>query len=225
MTAKNPIKTLITVAAVAAFATFGSPAFAQQAASAPTSAAKKALIQNILQMQQPGFEAAARQLTEQSVAPIEQQVSMALRTRVAEDQRKVVAAQVEGDIKAFVDAVGPQLREISLRVAPTTVGTILEQNFNEDELKQLIELLQSPVSRKFNQLAPQMQQALAQKIIDEAKPGVTPKLIALQETLMRRLGIAAPGAASSAPTAAASAKPAPSAARPAAAKASAAVKK
>jgi hypothetical protein len=136
----------------------------------------------------------------------------------------LVAAQVEGDIKAFVDAVGPQLREISLRVAPTTVGTILEQNFNEDELKQLIDLLQSPVSRKFNQLAPQMQQALAQKIIDEAKPGVTPKLIALQETLMRRLGIAAPGAAS-APTAAASAKPAPSAARPAAAKASAAVKK
>jgi hypothetical protein len=224
MTAQNPIKTLIAAAAIAAVTAFGSPAFAQQAASAPTSVAKKALIQNILQMQQPGFEAAARQLTEQSVAPIEQQVSMALRTRVAEDQRKVVAAQVEGDIKAFVDAVGPQLREISLRVAPTTVGTILEQNFNEDELKQLIDLLQSPVSRKFNQLAPQMQQALAQKIIDEAKPGVTPKLIALQETLMRRLGIAAPGAAS-APTAAASAKPAPSAARPAAAKASAAVKK
>jgi hypothetical protein len=224
MTAKNPIQTLIAAAAIAAVTAFSSPAFAQQAASAPTSAAKKALIQNILQMQQPGFEAAARQLTEQSVAPIEQNVSMALRSRVAEDQRKLVAAQVEGDIKAFVDSVGPQLREISLRVAPTTVGTILEQNFNEDELKQLIDLLQSPVSRKFNQLAPQMQQALAQKIIDEAKPSVGPKLNALQETLMRRLGMPAPGTAS-APAAAAGAKPAPSAARPAASKASAAVKK
>jgi hypothetical protein len=215
MTTYKPFKTLILFAALTAMA---STAFAQQAASAPPSPAKKALIENILQMQQPGFEAAARQLTEQSVAPIEQQVSMALRTRVAEDQRKVVAAQAESDIKAFVDAVGPQLREISLRVAPMTVGTILEQNFNEDELKQLIDLLQSPVSRKFNQLAPQMQQALAQKIIEEAKAGVTPKLIALQETLMRRLGITAPGAAS-APASATATKPAASAAaRPAAAK-------
>jgi hypothetical protein len=228
MTAKLPTNDRLrrsawpTLILAAALATGFTPATAQTAASAPVSAAKKELVQTILKMQQQGFEALARQITEQSLGPIEQQVSLALRTRVPEDQRKVVAEQCEGDFKAFADAVGPQLRDIAIRSAPSTVGTLLEQNFDEAELKQLIEQLNSPLTRKFGQLAPQMQQSLSQKIIDEAKPAVTPKLLALQETLMRRLGIPNAGATGAA---SAAARPAASAAKPAAPKASAAAKK
>jgi hypothetical protein len=227
MTAKLPTTDRLrqrlwpTLILAAALATGFDAALAQTAASAPVSAAKKELVQTILKMQQQGFEALARQITEQSLGPIEQQVSLALRTRVPEDQRKVVAEQCEGDFKAFADAVGPQLRDIAIRVAPSTVGTLLEQNFDEAELKQLIEQLNSPLTRKFGQLAPQMQQSLSQKIIDEAKPAVTPKLLALQETLMRRLGIPNAGATA----AASAARPAAPAAKPAAPKASAATKK
>jgi hypothetical protein len=46
---------------------------------------------------------------------------------------------------------------------------VLEEKFTEDELKQLIAWLESPVNKKYQQLAPEMSNSLGQKLAAESR--------------------------------------------------------
>jgi hypothetical protein len=78
------------------------------------------------------------------------------------------------------------MREQATRVAPGVVGSALEEKFSEEELKTLLAWLESPVSRKFQQTAVEMQQALSQKVLADTKPAIEPKLKALEQTLTKK---------------------------------------
>ena len=79
---------------------------------------------------------------------------------------------------------------------------------SEDELKQLIAIIESPVNRKFLQLGGEMQKALLDKLVSETQGAVEPKVKALELSIGKRLGLPAPAPAASktskAPTKAAS---------------------
>jgi uncharacterized small protein (DUF1192 family) len=94
----------------------------------------------------------------------------------------------------------PLLRQTAVKVAPTTIGPILEEKFTVDELKQLIAILESPVNRKFQQLGGDMQRALNEKLVAETRASIEPKLAALQQAVGERLKAAAAPAPASAPS-------------------------
>lgn len=180
---------------VAAAATF---MFAAGPSQAQSSAAKKELVARVLQLQQPGIEAMARQLAEQPARQLMQGASQALQ-RLPADRREAVARDIEADIRKYVEDVTPIVRERAIKLAPSTVGTLLEERFTEDELKQIIALLESPVNRKFQQAGPDMQKAIAEKLVAETRGEVEGKVRALDQTVARRLGLTpAAGAASGA---------------------------
>ncbi len=90
----------------------------------------------------------------------------------------------------------------AVKLAPTTIGPILEEKMSEDELKQLIGWLESPAAKKYQQIGGELQQAMGQKLVAEAGPLLTPKLQALEQKVRTSLGVPpATGAASSAPAA------------------------
>lgn len=208
------IPTLIAAATLAAFglAQAQAPASAppaSAAASATVSAAKKVLVARVLQLQQPGVEAMARQLAEQPAVQLMQQ-ARPLVQRLPAERREAVARDIEADLRKYAEEATPIVRDRAIKLAPSTIGPLLEERFTEDELKQVIAMLESPVNRKFQQLAPEMQRAMGAKLVAETRGAIELKVRALDQSVARRLGITpAAGAASGARPAASGARAAP----------------
>ena len=200
LTHKAVLKTL----AAAALAVACNTGFAQ-AASAPASPAKKELIAKLLVIQQPGVEVLSRSILQQPLQQLMQQAGGALQ-QVPADKREATGKAMEAEIKKFVDQNGPMLKERALKLAPSTVGVILDERFTEDELRQLLAWLESPVSKKFNQVSNDLQKSLADKMLAETGTTLDARFKALQQTLAKQLGLPPPPAAPTAPTAASPAK-------------------
>jgi len=168
-----------------------------QGASAPASSpAKKELVAKILQLQQPGVESMARQIAQAPVLQLLQEARTVLMTQVPPDKREAIAKEIETDAKKFVDEATPVIRDRAIALAPSTVGAIMEEKFSEDELKQLVAWLQSPVNKKYQQLGGEMQSALGQKLMAELAPVFDPKLAALRQRMQASFGTPAVDGAS-----------------------------
>lgn len=164
-------------------------ALAAFTAHAQPSPAKQELITRILKLQQPGIEAMARGLAEQPAAIILDGMSGALSTRVAPEKREAIAREVQAEVRKYTDEAVPLVRERAVRLAPSTIGAVLDEKFTEDELRQLVALIESPVYAKFQSLGNDMQRALTQKLIAETRPQIEPKVKALEQAIARRLGL------------------------------------
>jgi len=163
--------------------------------------AKKELVAKVLLLQQPAIEQAAQALAERPALQMLQQAGMALQSQLPADKREAVAKEIQAEAKKYADEAVPLVRERAVKLAPSTVGALLEEKFNEDELKQLIAIIESPVNRKFLQLGGEMQNALIDKLVAETQGVVEPKVRALEQAIGKRLAQVAPAAAPAAPAA------------------------
>jgi hypothetical protein len=175
-------------------------------ASSSSSPAKKELIQKLMVLQQPGIENVARGLVEQPAAAMIQAAGRALQ-QVPADKREATGKSIEADVKKYVEETNPMVRERAIKLAPSTIGAALEDKLTEDELKQLIAWLESPVRKKYEQIVPEVQKNFTEKLVAESRPSVEPKLQALEAKVRASLGVP--------PAAAASGASAPKAATPA----------
>ena len=157
-------------------------------------ATKKELVTKVLQLQQPAIEQAAQSLAEQPAAQMMQQAGMALQTRVPPEKREAVAKEIQAEVKKYLDQAVPLVRERAVKLAPTTIGALLEEKFTEAELKQLIGIIESPVNRKFLQMGNEMQKSLLDKLVAETQGTVEPKVRALELAIGKQLGLPAPAA-------------------------------
>ena len=171
-------------------------------AGAQTSGAKKDLVAKVLSLQQGAIEQTAQALAERPALQMMQQAGVALQTRVAPEKREAVAKEIQADLKKYADEVGPEVRQQAVKLAPSTIGVLLDQRFTEEELTQLIAILESPVNRKYQQMGRELEKALIDKLVAEAKPSVEPKVKALEQAMVKHLGLP-PAAAASKPVAAA----------------------
>jgi len=186
-------------------------------AQAQSTPAKKALVDRILKIQQSGIEQLARDLAKQPAGELLGSAMEFVQTQVPAEKREAMAKGLQEDGDKYLADAYPLVRERALKLAPTTVGALLEEKFTEEELKQVVGMLEAPVYLKFQGLGNDMQRVLVNKLVPELKPQMEPKLRALDAAIAKRLGVQAAlggsGAAASAPAAAAPAaapaKPAP----------------
>ena len=183
-------QTILMTALVALLAASG----VAQAQTAVNSAAKNELVVKILQLQRGAIEGIATVLAQQPAQQMMQGASVALQSRVAPDRREAVAKEIQADLKKYVEDVVPLLREKAVKMAPTTIGTLLEEKFTEDELRQLIAIMESPVNKKFSQMNGELQKSLGEKLVADSRAVVEPKVKALEATIAKRLGITPQGA-------------------------------
>ena len=177
------------------------------AAHAQSTPAKKELVARILKLQQPGIESMARGMVEQSAQQLLARAAPAVQARIAPDKQEATAKSIEADARKFVDDTTPIVRERALKLAPATVGALLEEKFSEDDLKQVLAIMESPVYAKFQSLGGELQNALAEKLVAETRAPVEAKLRALEESIGKRLGVTPPPpAAAAAPAPRASGK-------------------
>lgn len=160
---------------------------------AQSSPAKKELVARILKVQQPGIEALAQTLAEQPAAEMLERAGAALPARVPADKQEAVAKEIQADVRKYVQDTVPLVRSRAVQLAPSTVGALLEEKFTEDELKQVVAMMESPVYVKFQGLGGEMQQVLADKLVAETRPQVAPRLRNLEDSIAKRLGLPAHG--------------------------------
>jgi len=149
---------------------------------------KAALIKQFIDIQRPGIESLARGLVEQSSAPIAQAGSQYLQTQVPEAKREAAAKAADAELKKYFDDAFPIVRDKALQVAPGALTPLLEQNFSEEELKQLLAWINSPLSKKYQDLNPKMQTALTEKLVAETRATIEPKMRDLDASVAKALG-------------------------------------
>ncbi len=157
------------------------------AQATPVSPAKKELVAKVLELQQSGIDGMARSMLEQPAMQVMQQVNAILAQRVPADKRDALAREIEGDMRKYVNESLPLMRERAAKLAPTTIGAVLEDKLSEDELKQIVAMLESPAVRKYQSLQGDMQRSFAEKLVAETRPTVQPRVQAMQQSIAKRL--------------------------------------
>jgi hypothetical protein len=178
--------------------TIGMLAFAASTHGQATEGGKKELVAKIIKMQQGGIDAIAQNLVNEPAAQLWQQSAMVVQSRVPPEKREALAKAVQNDIKKYVDSTLPAVRDRAAKLAPAVLAPMLEDKFTEEELKELIGILESPVNRRFQQLAPDMQKGLTEKLVTEMRAEVRPKVAALEKAVSDRVGNAVNAAAAGA---------------------------
>ena len=144
-------------------------------AGAQTSTAKKELIAKILQLQQPAIEGMARGMAEQPALVLLQRAGTVMQTRTPPDKREAIGKEIQADARKYVEEVLPVIRDRAVKLAPSTVGVLLEERFTEDDLKQLVAIIENPVYRKYQQMDGEMTRSLQAKLVTELRATLEPK--------------------------------------------------
>ena len=158
-------------------------------AQAESTAAKKDLVLKMLKLQQPAIELAAQALAERPAVQMMQQANLTIQSRIAPDKREAIFKEIQIEVKKYVDQTVPLARERAIKVAPSTIGTMLDEKFNEQELTELIAVIESPVYRKYSQLGGDMQKVLTIRLVSELNGTIEPKVKFLEQSIIKSLGL------------------------------------
>jgi len=176
-------------------------ALAAGSALAQPSPAKKALIDKIVALQQQGLaDGLSNGLVQGPLSQLTQQLRGALQ-QVPAEKREATGKALDAELKKFVDENVPYLKDKITKAVPNTASALLDERFNEDELKQVLAWAESPVSQKFGMVNAELQKAIAQKVMTEAGPTLDGRFKTLQANLGKQLGVAPQPAGASKPAA------------------------
>lgn len=179
---------------------------------AQTTDAKRALSVRVIAAQE-GAE--LNRLYDQLAASATQQVVSNWNPRLdamPEDKRQAAANALDAELKKFNDdalklvaAQSPKARESAL------IPAYMER-FSEDELKQLVALMEAPVFKKYQTIAPELGSVFVKAIVDGTRGAVEARSKVFDTAAAKIVGTtSAPAASPAAPATspAAPAKPAP----------------
>jgi uncharacterized protein len=156
---------------------------------------KKELVAKIVALQKPQFEGFGQNLAQAPLQQMMPQVAQAVQ-RLPEDKRAGVAQQIDAEVRKYLEAVSPPLRNGASKVASDMLRTKLEAEYSEEELKLIVSTLESPVMKRFSQsIGPEQLQQIAQKLSTDNRPMLEARVKGLQERLLELLGQKPPASA------------------------------
>ncbi|MET3105666.1 hypothetical protein AAKU58_000479 [Oxalobacteraceae bacterium GrIS 1.18] len=161
------------------------PAAGGAAPSTVISPQKEKLIQRILQLWH--VENIGVVMLQQPVAESIRQSRSLLQGRVSTETQEAAMKDITQDAKKFMDDATPVVQASALKIIPATVVPLLAEKFSEEELRQIVAILESPVKSKFEAAAPEIEKALGEKIATETGPVINPKLQKMTEEIGLRM--------------------------------------
>lgn len=160
-------------------------------ATAPAQAASRELALKLLAIQQPNIDAVARSLVENPVRQMLNSADAVIRTRVAADKREATAKQIQDAARKYMDETLPVVRKQAQSVAQQQMLPQLEQKFSDDEIKQLLAFYESPVAKKLQTVLPDLNKALAERLVADVRGDLQNRLKTLDGEMTRALGLPA----------------------------------
>jgi len=180
-------KTIIALSLILAAGTAGAAGAAGSAAGPQT---KNELVQRVLQLWH--VEAVGQAMLQAPVADALGQARAVLQGRVPQDRQEAAMKEISEDARKFYEENAPLVNGNAKALTASTVAPILAEKFSEEELRQIIAMLESPVKKKFESLVPQMQKALGDKLAADMRPTIEPKIESLRQRIGMRLRAAVP---------------------------------
>ena len=146
---------------------------------------KEKLIQRILQLWH--VENIGISMLQEPVSESLRQSRSLLQGRTSNERQEAAMTEISGYAKKFFEDATPLVRTSAQKLIPVTVSPVLAEKFTEEELRQIISILESPVKKKFEALIPEMQNALGKKIASDTGPKINPKLEELKQQIGLRM--------------------------------------
>lgn len=162
--------------------TVATGAAAQSGAVAPE---KQALVQRVLDKMP--MDNVGLNMLQAPVAESLRQARAVLQGRVAPEKQEAALKDIGAEATKFLEQEAPVVRRSTKAVVASTIAPLLAQRFSEDELKQLVALLESPVKAKFEALMPEIQKTLGENVAKANQAEVNAKLTDLQQRIGLRL--------------------------------------
>ncbi|WP_343732190.1 DUF2059 domain-containing protein [Duganella sp.] len=153
--------------------------------AAPVTPAKQALVDQVLKLW--NIDTIGQSMLQVPVADAVQQARAMLQGRATPDKRDAAMNDIVGAAKQFMADATPITRASADRLIPTTIAPLLAERYTEEELRQLIAILESPVKKKFEAMLPEMQKTLGEGVAADTRPVIDPKLQGLKEKIGLRL--------------------------------------
>ena len=160
---------------------------------------KKALVAKIVKLQQAQMEQFALGMAQQPMQQMLRQAEQVVVARVPAEKREATAKAMVGEAQAAMKDLEPALKASAVKQSQATYGAALDSKFSAAELKEIVQVLESPTMRRFGQLAPELNQAMAQAIANDTKSSVEPRLKALDQKLVQLVNAAMPSAPAASP--------------------------
>ncbi|MES2257375.1 MAG: DUF2059 domain-containing protein [Pseudomonadota bacterium] len=154
-------------------------------AAAPVSPAKQELVHKVLALWQ--IDSIGQSMLQAPVSDAVQQARAMLQGRASTERRDAAMSEIVADAQKFMDEAAPTVRGSAQKLIPTTVAPLLADKFTEDELRQMVAMLESPVKRKFETLLPELQKTLGQGVAADTGAVINPKLQDLKQRIGLRL--------------------------------------
>ncbi|WP_426170096.1 DUF2059 domain-containing protein [Pseudoduganella sp. R-34] len=153
--------------------------------AAPVPAAKQELVNRVLQLWHP--ETIGESMLQAPVGDAVQQARAVLQGRVSPEKRDAALKEIVADARQFMDENKPLAQASAQKLVGTTVAPMLAERFTEDELRQIITILESPVKKKFEGMVPELQKKLGEGVAADTRAVMDPKLQELQQRIGMRL--------------------------------------
>lgn len=154
-----------------------------------TSAEKQVLIERVLVLWP--VENVAIAMAQRPALEALQQSRAALQGRVTAQKQELVLKDVTADVKKYLEEVTPLVRQVAEKSKPVALTPLLAQHFTDTELQQLIDLLESPITKKFESLSPELERSFGEHVARQAGQSINPKLETLSKTISGKLRAAA----------------------------------
>lgn len=155
------------------------------AAPVPVAPAKQELVRQVLQLWH--IDNIGLSMLQAPVSDAVQQARAMLQGRASVERRDAAMSDVVAEAKKFMDEATPTVRASAQKMIPETVAPLLAERFSEDELRQMIVILESPVKRKFEAMLPEMQKVLGESVAGDTRGVIDPKLQDLKQRIGLRL--------------------------------------
>lgn len=153
--------------------------------AAPVPAAKQELVNRVLQLWHP--ETIGESMLQAPVGDAVQQARVVLQGRVSPERRDAAIKEIVSDARQFMDDNRQVAHASAQKLVGTTVAPLLAERFTEDELRQIITILESPVKKKFEAMVPELQKKLGEGVAADTRAVIDPKLQELQQRIGMRL--------------------------------------
>ena len=151
---------------------------------------KKELATKVVQLQISDYNRIGLQVANGTAQRIMQQAGAAL-GQLPPEKREAVAKDIQADVKKFYDNLSASLSAQAGKIALANVPATLEEKFSEDELKQLVTFLESPVSKKFGEAFGNSMGTVGEKLLADTRSSVEPKIKTLEDGIQKKLQAAA----------------------------------
>ncbi len=168
---------------VAAGLSVAGSAFAQATPAVP--ADKQALVNRVLAKM--ALDTVGLQMLQAPVAEMVRQSRVVVTSRIPADKQDAVMKDITADATRFLEQEAPPLRASTQAAVKTSVAPLLAQKFSTEELKQLAEVLESPVLAKFETLVPEMKKTVGDNVAKANAAQMQPKMTELQNRIGMRL--------------------------------------